>query len=143
MKRVLLSAWILCLTAVPTASQIDEDLSVKPFPTEESQPFNLWMDVKLKKSQDIFAALAQANFDQMIACAKRLRAVSEFEGFVRKGIPGYQTQLKSFQFAVAEIEKQARQHNIEGATLGFQQLTASCVNCHNALRSANPKPDSK
>jgi cytochrome c556 len=33
-----------------------------------------------------------------------------------------------------EIIRQANQDNLEGVTLGFNQLTVSCVQCHKHLR---------
>ncbi|TWU25825.1 hypothetical protein [Bythopirellula polymerisocia] len=134
MRRFVLFVAPLLIAGNPAAGQIAGEPVVEPFPTTESRPFNFWMDVKLKKSQEIFAALTEADYETITDCAKQLHTLGEFEGFVRKGTPGYVTQLRSFQFAVAEIEKQAKQENIEGVTLGFQQLTLSCVHCHIALR---------
>ena len=136
MRRKLLFVVPVVLACSQVVGQIAEEPFVEPFPTEESRPFNFWMDVKLDKAQAIFAALTEADYATIADCAKQLRTLGEFEGFVRKGTPGYLTQLRSFQFAAAEIEKQAKQENIEGVTLGFQQLTLSCVHCHNALRQA-------
>ena len=138
-RWIVLSTLLLCLIGGPIRGQkIVEEPAVEPFPIDEQEPFNLWMDVKLKKSQDIFAAMTKADFERIIQDTKQLRTLNELEGFVRKSVPGYVTQLKAFQFAVDEIEKQAKQKNIEGVTLGFQQLTMSCVHCHNNLRSELP-----
>jgi hypothetical protein len=63
-------------------------------------------------------------------------ALNDLERFVRRGAPGYRTQLRSFEFAIAEIQQQAKRENIEGVTMGFHQLTLSCVNCHKQLRGA-------
>lgn len=131
---------LLCNSAV---GQDTNEPNVEPFPMAESRPFNFWMDVKLEKAQTIFAALTEADYKTIIDCTKQLGTLSEFEGFVRKGTPGYLTQLRSFQFSVAEIEKQAKLQNIEGVTLGFQQLTLSCVHCHNALRQSNAAQPTK
>lgn len=92
------------------------------------------MDVKVKESQKIFLALALADFDAIIAGTKKLRTLNTLEGFVRRSTPGYLTQLRAFEFAVDEIHEQASRENLEGATMGFHQLTLSCVNCHQQLR---------
>ena len=44
-------------------------------------------------------------------------------------------QLQAFQFANAEILRNAKAGNLEAATMGFQQLTISCVSCHKMLRN--------
>lgn len=104
--------------------------------TEDSQhkEFSLWMVVKVEESQKVFAALARADFDAISRSTEKLKTVSALEGFVRRSTPGYRTQLRSFEFAVDEIQEQAKRENIEGVTMGFHQLTLSCVNCHKQLR---------
>ena len=99
--------------------------------------FDFWMDVKLQASQNIFAALAEADFSSIVASAEGLKTLTSVEGFVRRKNPKYSTQLRTFEFAVAEIRSQAIKENIEGVVLGFHQLTLSCVNCHKQLRK-NP-----
>lgn len=111
----------------------------------EHEEFSRWMDVKVKESQKVFLALAQADFDAIIASTTKLRTLNTLEGFVRRTTPGYRTQLRAFEFAVDEIQRQARRENLEGATMGFHQLTLSCVNCHKQLRrptqaAAAPRP---
>ncbi|QEG35613.1 hypothetical protein [Bythopirellula goksoeyrii] len=136
MRWFMMCLALTCITS-PGLGQVAGEPIEEPFPMEESRPFNFWMDVKLQKAQAIFAALTEADYKSIIDSAKQLRTLSEFEGFVRKGTPDYVTQLRSFQFAVLEIEKQAKRENIEGVTLGFQQMTLSCVHCHNALRQTD------
>lgn len=133
MKKLLIVLFGVLLTGIVTAQELDDPL-VEPFPEGEARPFNFWMDVKLDESQKILAALAEADFEALINCSKKLTTLSELEGFVRNRTPGYRTQLRSYQFAIREIEQQAKRENIEGVTLGFQQLTLSCVNCHKQLR---------
>jgi hypothetical protein len=92
------------------------------------------MTVKLKKSQQIFAALTEADYQTIAGSASTLKTLSKVEGCFRKRNLAYRTQLRNFEFAVKEIQKQSKKENIEGAVLGFNQLTLSCVNCHKQLR---------
>ncbi len=133
MKRYFAFLLGLLLVGFVAAQELDEPI-IEPFPNTEARPFNFWMDVKLEESQKIFAALTQADFETLISCTTKLTALSEMEGFVRNRTPGYRTQLRSYQFAIREIEQQAKRESIEGVTLGFQQLTLSCVTCHKQLR---------
>lgn len=117
------------------ATQADTKPSdTKPAEGKEADKFDFWMNVKLVESQRLFAALAQADFPAISESSRRLKTVSGLEGFVRRRTPGYLTQLKTFEFSVDEILLHAGKENIEGVTLGFQQLTLSCVNCHKQLR---------
>lgn len=132
-NRILAGVLGILLVGFVSAQGIDEPL-IEPFPDTAAKPFNFWMDVKLEESQKIFAALAEANFETLVDSAKKLTTLAEMEGFVRNRYPGYKTHLRSYQFALGEIQQQAERESIEGVTLGFQQLTLSCVNCHKQLR---------
>ncbi|MCA9231604.1 MAG: hypothetical protein KDA57_13215 [Planctomycetales bacterium] len=104
---------------------------------EDEDSFSFWMEAKLKKSQDIFAALTEGDYQGIVENAASLKTLSQVEGFVRKRNPEYRTQLRAFEFALYEIQKQAEKENIEGVVLGFNQLTLSCVHCHKQLRDAD------
>ena len=109
--------------------------------TDAAPPFNFWMNVKLQTSQKIFAALTEADYETILESTNTLKMLSTLEGFVRRRDPRYHTQLRTFEFAVEEIQRQAEKENIEGIVLGFNQLTLSCVNCHKQLRdSETPTP---
>lgn len=142
MRIAIVFTTVLCLLVLlsqvagqekskPGATPTD---SKAPADTQETEKFDFWMNVKLVESQKLFAALAQADFPTLLESGQRLKAVSGLEGFVRRKTPGYRTQLKTFEFSVDEILRQAEAENIEGVTLGFQQLTLSCVHCHKQLR---------
>lgn len=100
----------------------------------ESKPFSFWMEKKLEYSQEILEGLATGDLNQVAEKSRQIRVLSKVEGWIRKGKPGYSAQLQAFQFANSEIERHARAGNLEGAAMGFQQLTISCVSCHAILR---------
>ena len=129
MKAVLVGLAVLCALFAKDANQKET-----PPVAAKSTKFSFWMDVKVEESQKVFAALARADFKSIAASTEKLKTVSKLEGFVRRNAPGYRTQLRSFEFAVDEIQQQAKRENIEGVTMGFNQLTLSCVNCHRQLR---------
>lgn len=136
MRITVICIIMFCLLALlsQVAGQEESAKVVPPAGAGEEETFNFWMDVKLDESQQLFAALAQADYAMIEQSSQRLKSVSMIERFVRRRTPGYTTQLKNFEFSVDEILRQAEQENIEGVTLGFQQLTLSCVNCHKQLR---------
>jgi cytochrome c556 len=74
-----------------------------------------------------------------------MQSLSRFEAFVRGRSPEYRAQMQIFQDANREIVLQAKRKSVEGAALGFTQLTISCVNCHKNLRSpqAQDSPERK
>jgi len=112
----------------------------RPQEVEEPKEFDFWMTAKLRESQAIFAGLASADYQAIAESANTLSTLSKVERFVRKRNPDYGVQLRTFEFATAEIEKQANEENMEGVVLGFNQLTLSCVNCHKQLRDVETEP---
>ena len=126
---LLLGALLLATMWGRAVGQQDE-----PPVKEEQRRFNIWMQVKLKESQEIFSAVALADYDTICESVDELRLLNTIEGFVRNKDPKYRAQLRAFEYAISEIRRQAVRENIEGVTLGFHQLTLSCVNCHKRLR---------
>jgi hypothetical protein len=107
-------------------------------PTEDDGP-SVWMRLKLQGSQDLLAALVRADFEAIRQSANRMNSFGRFERFVRGRNEEYDTQLRFFRNANQQIIRQANRENVEGAALGFMQLTASCVNCHKVIRDSAGK----
>ena len=103
-------------------------------PAKEDKPVSFWMEKKLSYSQDILRGLATGELDLVAERADQMRLLAKVEGWVRNRKPGYRAQFQAFEFANAEILRNARADNLEGSAMAFQQLTASCVSCHKILR---------
>ena len=133
--RTMLIATALLAWMGPTPARAEQEASTeKDIANQKNRTFDFWMDLKLKESQTIFAALATADYSTIVESTEGLKALSSLEGFVRRSTPGYRIQLRSFEYALEEMRKQAKAQNIEGVALGFHQMTLSCVNCHKAIR---------
>lgn len=104
---------------------------------EKEKPMSFWMEKKLEYSQAMLRGLVTGDLENVALRAQQMRFVSKVEGWIRKSQPGYKAQLQAFDFATAEMERQARAGNLEGTTLAFQQLTTSCVSCHAMIRNRN------
>ncbi|MGI9470971.1 MAG: hypothetical protein ACR2NZ_05540 [Rubripirellula sp.] len=101
---------------------------------KQVEPVSFWMEKKLEYSQDILRGLATGELEMVAEKAEQMRLLSKVEGWVRNRKPGYRAQFQAFEFANAEILRNARADNLDGATIAFQQLTISCVSCHKMLR---------
>jgi hypothetical protein len=97
---------------------------------------SIWMKQKVQASQAILAGLSSADFEAIGQNAAAMSLVESLERWVRADSPGYRTQLRLFEFADRELIRAAREKNIDAATLAFNQLTISCVNCHKIVRDA-------
>jgi hypothetical protein len=100
----------------------------------KGEPVSFWMKKKLDYSKNIMEGIALGDFDKVSQNAQTLRGLSKIEAFVRRGTPGYRAQVDAFDQSLTEIIRQADKQNLEGTTLGFHQLTVSCVRCHRDLR---------
>jgi hypothetical protein len=123
--RITSSLAFLLILAVPLRAQ-----------DESAKRSSLWMKQKVQASQAILTGLANADFEAMRQNAEAMNAVEAFEKWLRADSPGYRTQLRLFEFADRELIRAAREKNLDAATLAFNQLTISCVNCHKIVRDA-------
>jgi cytochrome c556 len=103
---------------------------------EPTQKSSLWMRQKLQASQAILRGLADADFDSIGKDAQAMNLMTYLEEWTRADTPGYQAQLRLFEFADHELIRAAREKNIDAATLAYTQLTISCVSCHKIVRDA-------
>jgi hypothetical protein len=124
--------YILLLAGLLLASTAS--FAADPKAEPKADEASIWMKRKLEHSQKVFAALAAGDFEQIAASSKSLDTLNTLEKFIRGRNPEYRTQLEIFRYANQQILKQAEAKNLDGATLAFNQLTLSCVNCHRQLR---------
>jgi hypothetical protein len=92
------------------------------------------MRQKLLASQAVLAGLAIGDYEAIGRNAQAMNVVEQLEKWLRASTPGYRTQLRLFEFADRELIRAAREKNIDAATLAYNQLTISCVNCHKIVR---------
>lgn len=136
------SKFLAVAFAVCTAGWFAAPLAVKAQEVQpkagqaKEQSASFWMDRKLQLSQNLLAGISTGDFEKIAASAQAMRSLNKVEAFIRGRTPGYRTQLQIFDESLDEIIHQADRKNVEGAALGFTQLTISCVNCHKQLRAA-------
>lgn len=114
-----------------------------PAKTETDQtekPTSFWMQRKMTYSQDILRGLASADFKAIGDNARQMRTLSKVEGFVRSRHASYRRQLQIFEGVCDEMIQNADENNLAGVTLAFNQMTVSCVNCHQAMRTQANEP---
>ncbi|MDP6556840.1 MAG: hypothetical protein QGF59_28010 [Pirellulaceae bacterium] len=125
--RKSLVAGILTVLLLATALTAEDGKEKKKEPS-------FWMKKKLSYSQEILNGLATEDYELIQKNAMAMKGLNRIEFFVRRKPEGYRTQLKTFQFSVDELVRNAEDDDLDGATLAFTQMTISCVNCHKVLR---------
>lgn len=130
----LLTCGLLLASIHPTAAQEKSDVA--------ADKASAWMKQKLELSQNILTGLTHGDFEQVEINAQRMNVVNYLEKGIASDKPQYEEyrrQLNYFTLANREILRQAKAKNIEGATLAYNQLTISCVQCHQVVRDAKKK----
>lgn len=131
--RKILSLLALATLAVGVVAVTSSADDKKPAPPTK----DVWMKQKLRLSQDILAGLTESDFDKISDGAMALNASGYLEKWISKEKPrheDYELQLSNFQFYNRELIRQARDKNIDGATLAYHLMTATCVQCHKIVR---------
>ena len=94
-----------------------------------------FMRNKLESSQSIVEGLALEDFDLIAKGARDLQTTCKAAEFRVHNDPLYAQHTDEFRRAVDKIERAAKEKRIDGATLGFMDMTMSCVECHKFVRS--------
>jgi hypothetical protein len=121
----------LLTLALPLLMILALPLRAEDQPSPEA---SLFMRQKLQASQAVLAGLASGDYEAIGRNAQAINVVEQLEKWLRANTPGYRTQLRLFEFADRELIRAAREKNIDAATLAYNQLTISCVNCHKIIR---------
>jgi cytochrome c556 len=135
MRSRLIGLAVALVSFVTLAACLSRAEEKKPADKDKA---NVWMKKKLEFSQNIQAGLTEGNFEKISKNAEAMGYLDFLEQW-SKGAKraDYKRQLSHFDFANQELIRQAKEKNLEGATLAFNQLTVSCVQCHKIVRDAN------
>jgi hypothetical protein len=89
---------------------------------------------KLRYSQGLLQGIALADFPKIISSAEELLTLSKTAEWLANKAPRYEGHNNNFQQAAETIIQKAKARNIDGVVLAYQDLTMSCVRCHQHLR---------
>ena len=76
------------------------------------------------------------DYETLEDSAAGLQKLSEEAGWFVLQTPEYTQRSAGFRHAVMEIEASAKERNLEGAALGYVDMTLKCVQCHELLRGS-------
>jgi cytochrome c556 len=131
--------WIFGLVVLSIATCVVADekpQAQEKVPTVTNErPMSFWMAQKIEHSKKILEALTKEDYASVEAEANHLRKLGKIEGFVRRKDQAYLRHQQTFDSSLIEIAAQAKEQNVEGAVLAFNQLTTSCIACHKTLRA--------
>lgn len=130
---------VLCGLVVNTRAKDEKDSPPKSEnqakPSAKKLAMKAFMRKKLASSQDIIEGLALEDFELIEKGAKELKAMSAAAEFMVTKDPLYKEHSDDFRKVVIKMERAAREKRIDGATLGFMDMTMNCVECHKYVRT--------
>ncbi len=130
MRRIILGV-VLFAVAIGAAVLFAQDDAKKP-PTRSE-----FMRMKLEFSKKVLEGLTLENYDSIVKNAKALKRLSEAAEWEVPTIPNagdYVIFTTEFQRLADEMERKAKEKNIDGATLAYLRMTMNCVSCHKYVR---------
>jgi hypothetical protein len=92
------------------------------------------MERKLDNAHALLEALIVEDFDTLRDSAASLKGLSQQAAWFVLDTAEYERQSTAFRMAVMEIESSANDRNLDGAALGYVEMTLKCVQCHQFLR---------
>jgi cytochrome c556 len=100
----------------------------------EPNALKAFMRLKLEHSQRILEGLALEDFGLIKQHAQKLGSLALDETWQVLQTREYHDYSAEFQQISGRLSKSADDKNLDGAALGYVQLTLNCVNCHKHVR---------
>ena len=110
-----------------------------PAAQDQKRTRSEFMRQKLEFSKNVLEGLSIENYEIIQKNAKALKLLSEAAEWEVPTIPNatdYVAFTTDFQRIADDLAKQAKDKNIDGATIAYVRLTMNCVQCHKFVRFA-------
>jgi hypothetical protein len=125
---------------VPIPVQVESRRKATTQPNVESL-----MQAKLEDAEKILAGLMTHDFEQIATSAESLKMMSlkPPKNWAKKADDDevYEHFRMEFMRLSARLEEEARKKNLAGAAWFQQNLTATCIACHDYIRDENIKEE--
>lgn len=99
-----------------------------------------FMRQKLEFAKNVLEGLSLERYESVERNAKALRRLSQAAEWEVPTIPNatdYVALTTEFQRYADDLARNAKDRNIDGATLAYVKLTMNCVQCHKYVRFAS------
>jgi hypothetical protein len=100
------------------------------------------MRKKLVYANQALDGLAQEDFGKIAESANLMKIISRAASWHVVGSEEYARYSKDFQEQAGDLERHAKEKNLDAASLDYVRITLTCVQCHKYLRAVrgNKKP---
>jgi hypothetical protein len=135
-RTLTVAAAIALLAGLPSVSRLWASWAG----AQEKRNRSEFMRQKLAFSKNVLEGLSLEQYPTIEKNAKALKLLSQAAEWEVPTIPNatdYVALTSEFQRYADDLAKNARQGNIDGATLAYLKLTMNCVQCHKYVRFAS------
>jgi hypothetical protein len=108
----------------------------KEKPGPKTALLRAFMHKKLAASQSLLEGLVVEDFDLIAEGAKQLKITATAAEFMVFDDPVYIEHAEDFRRIVNKLAVAAKEKRLDGATLGYMDMTMKCVDCHKHVRDA-------
>jgi len=130
--RTTIVAIVAIMLAAGSAPSADKKEAAQG--KDKASPTAKLMQEKLKNSQQLLEGLALADFAKITDSAEELMRISKATDWWALRTPEYELHTNQFRRAVEITIQKSKDKNIDGATLGYVDMTMTCVRCHQYTR---------
>jgi hypothetical protein len=124
---------------------LPSDGRTQPKPADKKEPptaEKVLMRDKLTYAKDALDGLSVEDFDKVAKSAEMLRMISRASSWYVLDSDQYQRLSKNFQEQAADLERHAKDKNLDAAALDYMRISLTCIQCHKYVRDerARKKP---
>lgn len=130
MNRTTVLAIVLAFSAVAASTAVAQEKKV------DTRGF---MRLKLKHAQSVLEGLATEDYELIGRSAQAMILLSHESNWMVIQSPAYNEHSGDFRRIAAQLQKHAKEKNLDAAALDYVLLTTSCVNCHKYVRDFQSK----
>jgi hypothetical protein len=94
---------------------------------------------KLTYANSALDGLSVENFDKVAESARMMRMISRAASWHVIGSDEYARFSKNFQEQAADLERHAKDKNLDAAALDYMRISLTCVQCHKYMREYRGK----
>ena len=130
MKRIVALLVLVAVGAFAVA-QREPMRAAQPMPPNKVAPF---MRIKLEHANRVLEGIAVADFPMIAKNAEKLSLLSRESNWAVLQTMEYVEHSVNFRKATDAIMRAAQEKNLDGAALGYVDMTMRCVACHKYVR---------
>ena len=131
MKKICTGIILSCLCVAFVAQAQRAPVNAPGPKTDKVAAF---MQMKMEPAKKLLEGLALEDYDMILANSQKISLLTLDEGWMVIQSEAYRRHSKDLQRSLNTIMDSAKQKNLDGALLGYLQMSMKCVDCHKQLR---------